>query len=734
MFSIVTLTVTGGVIGAGLLKIKENKKKKERPWTYYAEKMEANKRLNMLRGTKKSDKSLISRDMSLSSSYQKGKAALLKIQQNKIIPVRSASSLFVDSREQQLSELSSVVGRENEISEAEQEVNHSLKVTAVSLAFATAGTLFYPPLALLSLPGLLYRIFPLMRHGVQRFREERRFTMATLDAIAVPAILLSGQFVVTSLAFMLIYFSEKLKIRTREGSEKSLSDIFDLRSDFAWIVRDGSEIEIPIEQLVIGDTVVINAGQVIPVDGMITEGYALIDQRILTGEAQPAEKEHGEEVFASTLVIEGRIYVSVEKAGTDTVAAQIADILNHTTDFKSSVQSTGEVIGDRLASVLLGLGIIAWPIAGPIGALVVLNTPFVTTIRIAAPLSIFNYLQIAAKQGILIKDGRALELLGTVDTIVFDKTGTLTEEQPHVGAIHLCGRLDENELLQYAAAAEQKQEHPIARAILQEASRRQLTLPKITKAKYEVGYGLNVTIDQKLILVGSKRFIEMANIEIPVEMALQQERCNQQGYSLVYIAIDHELVGTIELHPTIRPEARQIMQDLRERNLDIFIISGDHEEPTRQLANELGIEHYFAETLPENKADIVTELQNQGRNVCFIGDGINDSIALKTANVSISLRGASMIAMDTASIILMDETLKRLVDVLDMAQNLKATMQTNLAISLIPGIIGLTGAFFFHFGLLSSFLFYDASTLAGITNAMFPLIKHRQLPSRPDKI
>ena len=525
---------------------------------------------------------------------------------------------FVDSREQPLSEFSSVVGRKNEISEAEKEINRGLKTLSVSLAFATAGTLFYPPLALLSLPGLLQRVIPLIRRGYREFRENHRFTMSTLDAIAVPAILFTGNYLVASLAITLIYLAERLKIKTQERSEKSLTNIFDLRSNFVWVLRDESEIEIPIDQLEIGDTIVINAGQTVPVDGIITDGYALIDQRTLTGEAPPVEKERDAQVFASTLVIEGRICVYVEKAGTDTVAAQIAEILNNTTDFKSGVQSKGEIIGDQAASGLLSLGILALPVVGAAGALAVLNAPVINTLRMAAPLSVLNFLQIAAKQGILIKDGRALELLGTVDTIVFDKTGTLTQEVPHVGALHLCRDLNENELLRYAAAAEQNQEHPIARAILQEASHRQLTLPQVAHAKYEVGYGLKVTIDERLILVGSKRFMEMANIAIPTDIALEQERCNRQGYSLVYIAIDPlprlpypreglgvraELVGAIELHPTIRPEARQIIQQLRERNLDIFIISGDHEEPTRQLANQLGIEHYFAETLPENKAD-----------------------------------------------------------------------------------------------------------------------------------
>ena len=279
----------------------------------------------------------------------------------------------------------------------------------------------------------------------------------------------------------------------------------------------------------------------------------------------------------------------------------------------------------------------------------------------AGPISVLNFLQMTSQEGILIKDGRALELLSEVDTIVFDKTGTLTEEQPHVGAIYTCHSINENELLTYAAAAEYKQTHPIARAIQQEALNRELRLPEIEKTTYEIGYGLKVRLNEKVVLVGSKRFMEMSEITIPSEINAIQQQCNEHGYSLVYVALDGQLAGAIELHATIRPEAKHIISELRQRGFEIYIISGDHEKPTKKLAQEVGIEHYFAETLHENKATLIEALQKEGKAVCFVGDGINDSIALKKANVSVSLRGASTIATDTAQIVLMNENLTQLV-------------------------------------------------------------------------
>lgn len=686
VFSIVALTVVAsGVIGAGLLK--ENIKKKAIPFL---------------------------------SSYKIGKKAPNKIQQDKIAPP------VVDSREQQLADLSSLVGRKKEISEAEKEVNQGLKTLSISLAFATAGTLFYPPLILLSIPGLVYRIIPLCQKGYRVFLKDRRFSMATLDAIAVPAILFTGNYLAASLACTLIYLAEKLKIKTRDLSEKSLTGIFEQQSRFVWVIRNEAEVEIPFDALEIGDTVVINAGQMIPIDGIITEGYASIDQRILTGESQPAEKEVGNEVFASTIVIEGRIFIRVEKLGSETVAAQIGNILRNTTDFKSGVQLKGEEFADKSALALFSLGLFALPVAGPSSALAVLNAPLVGTLRMAAPLSVLNFLQIASRQSILVKDGRALELLSKVDTIIFDKTGTLTQEQPHVGALYTCSYLEENELLSYAAAAECKQTHPIAKAILKESSIRELSLPEIEEAKYEMGYGLEVILNQKVVLVGSKRFIERSGIAIPQEIRFKQEYCNENGYSLIYVAIDGELAGGIELCPTIRPEVKHVVSELQKRGFTIYIISGDHEEPTKKLAEKVGIEHYFAETLPENKADLISELQKEGKAVCFVGDGINDSIALKKANVSVSLRGASTIAMDTAGIILMNENLNQLVQLFDLAESLNTNMKANLVITTVPGVICVTGAFFFHFGILSAILLYNVGLVAGVGNAMLPLINEKK--------
>ena len=317
-----------------------------------------------------------------------------------------------------------------------------------------------------------------------------------------------------------------------------------------------------------------------------------------------------------------------------------------------------------------------------------------------------------------------LDILTQVDTIVFDKTGTLTHAQPHVGQIHTCSDYEALDVLKYAAAAEYKQSHPIALAILEEANARQLVVPQVDETEYKVGYGLSVTLIGQIVRVGSARFMEMEGITIPRHIKETQKASHRQGHSLIMVSINQTLAGAIEMRPTVRPEAKEIISQLRSRHVkSMYIISGDHKEPTRKLAQELGIDNYFAETLPEQKAELISQLQEEGKFVCYVGDGINDSIALKKAQVSISLRGASTIATDTAQVILMNENLNQIVQLFDIAKEFDANIKRTLMTSMIPGLITVSGAFFLHFALIHSIILNEIGFATGFLNTMMPLIK-----------
>jgi len=570
---------------------------------------------------------------------------------------------------------------------------------------------------------LIYGSGYILKKAYEVVIKERRIGAAFIDVLAIIGMAVTGSFFAAALWYTLYFYSRRLLRKTEDHSRKNLITIFGEQPHSVWIITNEVELEIPFSQLKKHDIVVINAGKTIPIDGVIHSGVANIDQHILTGESQPIEKGVDEIVFAGTVVLEGQIQIRVEKTGQETAAAQIGKILDKTADFKASMQSYGERIIDKGALPTLAVSAVTLPILGVRSALATLNAGFGYQMRITAPLSMLNFLTTASKNGILIKDGRSLELLNQVDTVVFDKTGTLTEEQPHLGKIHCCGDIEENELLTYAAAAEYKQTHPIALAILGEAKQRGLNVALVTQAKYEVGYGIKVRVEAKVIRVGSVRFMEMEGILIPPEMEELPAEVLEQGHSLVFIALNKQLAGAIEFHPTIRPEAKQIIAKLKQRGLSTYIISGDHKQPTRYLAQKLEIENYFAETLPEEKANLINQLQQEGKMVCFVGDGINDSIALKKSQVSISLRGASTIATDTASIILMDSHLNQLDQLFGIAESFNANMKNNLNLSILPGFMCLGGVFFLNFGIVTTILLYDASLLVGVWNAMSPSLK-----------
>lgn len=629
---------------------------------------------------------------------------------------------FGDTRQQQLAEMTSAEV-DAEISEAEKQANRVFALSVASLGLAAAGAVIYWPLALLSAPGMVYAGIPIHKKSIKELTEGK-VSVHTLVTVVTGGCLVFGYFVVGNLTAVFYWISRKLTIKVKDQSKHSLVDVFRQQSQTVWLVTDGMEVEVPFEKLKPGDVVVVNAGEVIPVDGKVTEGIASVDQHILTGESQPVEKEVGDSVFASTALLSGKLFIEVEHAGEETTAAKIGRILNNTEDFKSDLQMRAEMLADKTVLPTLITSALALPFLGPNGALAISSAHFKYKMSVISPISILNHINIMSQDGVLVKDGRVLDLLNQVDTIVFDKTGTLTQEQPHVETIYTYGEYDENTLLAYAAGAEYKQKHPIAKAIIEEATQRGLDIPTIQEGEYKIGYGLTVTINGHLVRVGSGRFMEISGILIPQSIQEGWHGSHDQGHSLIMVAIDEQLVGAIEVVPTIRPEAKAVIHQLRQlpHIKSLYIISGDHEAPTKKLAQELGVDFYFAETLPENKADIIEQLQAEGNYVCYIGDGINDSIALKKSHVAISLRGASTVATDTAQIILMDESLKKLPDIFNIAHDFDSNIKQGFIVLLIPTFIGIGGIFLFNFGLVHTLILSQVATVAGVSSSMLPLL------------
>lgn len=607
----------------------------------------------------------------------------------------------------------------------EKQFNHYLKLSTVSVGVAATRQFFLPSLGLFNAVLFTYIAFPMLRESEKSLLQNRKINGYVLETLLTVLALSQGQYFAAAMVLWSYYLGHKILAKTEDHSKKTLTAVFAQQPNFVWVLKDGVEIEVPLSKLKINDIVVVNTGEVVPIDGTIIKGIALIDQRALTGESQPADKGMGDTIFASTLLISGRIFVKVEKTGQDTTVAKIGQFLAQSAYFKTNLQSKGEELADKTVNPILGLGLLTLPWVGPYGMAAVLYCSFGNVIRVLSSLGTLNFLTVAARQGILVKDGRAIEYLNEVDTVLFDKTGTLTKEEPEIGQVIVCdNQYQADEVLQYAAAAERKLAHPIARAILKKASRSNLILPDIGDAQYQMGYGITVILKNQVIRVGSLRFMTMENIVIPQSLDALLTKTHDEGHSLVMVAIDDRLIGAIELQASVRPEIKSIVAGLRRRGIKhLAIVSGDHQQPTQKLAETLGMDDYFYEILPEQKAEIIEKLQQQGRKVCFVGDGINDAIALKKANVSVSLNGATTIATDMAQVVLMNGTLSHLCDLFDISRDLNKNLHYSLLTTVMSSVVNLSGIFLFHFGLLSVVLVANTATAIGVSNAMSPLLK-----------
>jgi Cu2+-exporting ATPase len=667
------------------------------------------------------------RKKELCDAIERELMSVLGIDNYKTCSIRSTVQVDYDPR--QLSKAQVLEILDSALAEAEHpttldRLDLHLPICTLALPFAAAAQFTAPALLPAAAVLFAYTSIPTFREARKVLFEEKRLGVDVLDAIVVVGCLGTMTIFPGAVLCWCLSFGRVLVKRTQDNSKKLLLNAFGKQPRYVWLYRDGVEVQISLDRLQKGDIIVVNTGEVMPVDGHVVEGMAMLDQHALTGESTPAEKGVGDRVFASTVMVAGKVYVSVETSGTETASAKISQILNDTAGYKLSSQHKGERLADKAVIPTLTVGAIGLATMGPAGAVAVLNSDFGTGIRMAAPLAMLSSLALCAHKGILVKDGRALELMNEVDTVLFDKTGTLTRERPEVGRVIACDGFAPDDIVLFAAAAERKFHHPIALAILHKARDLALELPPTDDTQYKVGYGITVQVEGRTIRVGSRRFMEMEGIDLPPEVVEALDEAHREGYTMVMVGVDDRLGGAIELRASVRPEVRTIVAGLRKRGIKhLAIISGDHEAPTRKLAESLGMDRYFAQVLPADKADYVARLQEEGCKVCFVGDGINDSIALKKANVSISLRGASSIATDTAHIVFLEEGLAKLCELRDIARDLDRNVKRSWSMILAPNIGCIVGVFTLGFGIMASVVTNNVAALAALANGVLPLRK-----------
>ncbi|MBU1858256.1 MAG: heavy metal translocating P-type ATPase [Verrucomicrobia bacterium] len=592
-----------------------------------------------------------------------------------------------------------------------------------SLLLSILSTSFFTVLLPLNAALVFYTAIPSLKGALRCIFKEKRVGVDILDSVVTMSCLLTGEVFAAALMVWCLSIGKTIMDKTAGHSQRLLTDAFGKQPVFAWLRKNGQETQVPVNSLQRGDIIVVNTGETIPVDGEVVYGEAMVDQHALTGESAPVEKTPGDPCSGSTVLMAGLLHIRVNETGENTVAAKIIKIITQSVNYKVRVQSIGEKIADKAVIPTLGLAILGYFTAGHSSAMAIINSDFGTGIRVAAPTALLASLIVAAKKGVLVKKGSALEYLSQVKTFIFDKTGTLTQEVPEVREI-ICsnGKFSPRDVLFYAAIAEQKFTHPIARAILKKAEKDNIRLETKDNTKYNIGFGVEVKYNGNIIKVGSHKYMAKENINIPTSIHKEIKQIHRKGGSAVMVAVDDYFAGVIELESSHRAEAYDVIQGLRFRGVeDIVLISGDHEAPTKALAGKLGIDQYYSEILPADKQQYVKKFQSKGHSVAMVGDGINDAPALSTADVSISLRGASDIAVDVADVVLMDGDLRKITSLYDVSDNLRRNVRRSMAFIAIPNSFCILGALGGFFGLTASLIMNNGANFLATLNGTLPL-------------
>jgi Cu+-exporting ATPase len=544
------------------------------------------------------------------------------------------------------------------------------------------------------------------------------------------------------LSFLLIgkYFEHKTKGQTSEAIKKLIG----LQPKTATLLKDGQEIEIPIEEIEVGDVLIVRPGEKIPIDAKVIQGKTKIDESMITGESKYVKKEIDSEVIGATVNQTGLIQIKAEKVGKDTLLFQIIDFVKEAQSKKAAKQQLADKVSNYFVPivVIIALGaFLYWFLIARIGlelsllvftSVVVISCP--CALGLAIPTAVMVGTGKGAENGILIKGGDSLEAINNINTIVFDKTGTLTVGKPKVSVIFsekdLIGTgYDQKEILYYAASAEMGSEHPIGQAIIEEANQQQLKLSAPKEFDAIPGKGISTTIENENILIGNENFMIENDISIE-DYRNKFAEFQSQGITTILIAINKKIRGVIGISDKIKEQAPYALDKLREKSLEIYMITGDNKQTALSIGKQLEIneDHILAEVLPNDKAHTIQKLQNsEGHKIIgMVGDGINDAPALAQADVGIAIGSGTDIAIETADIVLMRGDLRNVVSAINLSRKTYKKMITNLFWAFIYNIVGIpiaAGILYYATGFfLPPYLaavFMASSSVSVVTNALF---------------
>ena len=534
----------------------------------------------------------------------------------------------------------------------------------------------------------------------------------------------------------LVLLGQVLELRARSQTNSAIQMLLGLAPNTARIVReDGTEEDIALEEVMVGDVLRIRPGDKVPVDGVVIEGESNIDEAMVTGEPLAVTKRTGDTLIGATVNTTGTLLMRTEKIGADTLLSQIVDMVAQAQRSRAPIQKLADVVAGYFVPIVVIIAILAfagWLIWGPeprlayaiVSAVAVLIIACPCALGLATPVSIMVGTGRGAAAGVLIKNAEALETLEKVDTLVVDKTGTLTEGHPKLVTIEVKKGIDENELLQKVATLERASEHPLAQAIVEGATERNLELGKTADFKSITGQGVTGVVDDVEVAIGNVKLLESLGVEA-YDLPNIAEQYRQEGQTVMLIALDGKAAGVVGVTDPIKESTPEAIAQLHAQGIKIVMLTGDNETTAQAVAKKLNIDQVQAEVSPEEKSKVVESLQAQGHHVAMAGDGINDAPALARAHVGIAMGTGTDVAMESAGVTLIKGDLLGIVRAIKLSHSTMSNIRQNLFFAFIYNAIGVpiaAGVLYPVFGILLSPVIAAAamsfSSVSVITNAL----------------
>ncbi|WP_394140435.1 heavy metal translocating P-type ATPase [Cytobacillus oceanisediminis] len=492
----------------------------------------------------------------------------------------------------------------------------------------------------------------------------------------------------SAILITLIILGKLFEARAKGRSSEAIKKLMGLQAKTATVLRNGEELEIPLEDVLVGDIIYVKPGEKIPVDGEITEGQSALDESMLTGESVPVDKSVGDTVIGSTINKNGFLKIKATKVGKDTALSQIIKVVEEAQGSKAPIQRLADKISGIFVPIVVSIAVITffvwylWVSPGEFAealekliAVLVIACP--CALGLATPTSIMAGSGRAAEYGVLFKGGEHLELTHEITTVVLDKTGTVTHGKPVLTDVIVEGNMEEDTFLQLSGSAERQSEHPLAEAIVKGIKEKGITLLNPEEFEAIPGFGIKARVDGKDLLIGTRRLMQKYEIDIDTAQA-KMESLEDNGKTAMLVAVDEQYMGIVAVADTVKETSKEAIKRLKDMGLEVVMITGDNKRTAQAIADEVGIDAAIAEVLPEGKADEVKKLQEQGKKVAMVGDGINDAPALAVADIGMAIGTGTDVAMEAADITLMRGDLNSIADAILMSKKTIRNIRQNL--------------------------------------------------------